>query len=95
MQIFEPLPSQLQYPEIIERAKANQSLDQSNEAGVMSATWYPPLKQTLALLSLLYGTVSPPIFEDIARRSISLCIQSLTSGASGVRRYLLSLVSSY
>lgn len=52
----------------------------------MSATWYPPLKHTLALLSLLYGTVSPSIFEDIARRSIILCIQSLINGASGVRR---------
>jgi hypothetical protein len=87
--MFEALPSQLQYPEIIERANSNQvtSPAQTNEAGIMSATWYPPLKQTLALLSLLYGTVSAPIFEDMARRSITLCLQALAIGATGVRRY--------
>lgn len=85
--MFEPLPSQLAYPDIIERAR-NSIIngEQVNDASIMSATWYPPLKHTLALLSLLYGAVSAPIFEDLARRSITLCIQSLTSGASGVRR---------
>lgn len=85
--MFEPLPSQLAYPDIIEKARnlVNNG-EYSNDANVMSITWYPPLKHTLALLSLLYGAVSPPIFEDLARRSITLCIQSLTSGSSGVRR---------
>jgi hypothetical protein len=85
--MFEPLLSQLAYPELLEKALNLTETESSTDAGAMSATWYPPLKSTLALLSLLYGAVNAPIFEDLARRSITLCIQSLSSGANGVKRW--------
>jgi conserved oligomeric Golgi complex subunit 3 len=57
----------------------------------MSATWYPPLKHTLALLSQLYGAISTGVFEDIARRAVELCVHTLSTGAVGVRRWKTQL----
>ena len=105
--LFEPLPSQLAYPDLLEHphtqnndqkpasgtntaasrllAKAgkptpgggtsipastadNTATDSDNGGGNdnsqdLSRTWYPPLKHTLSLLSLLYGVVDPAVFE--------------------------------
>ena len=52
----------------------------------VSRTWYPPLKNTLALLSKLYGVVEMSVFEDFARRGVILCVNSLRSGADKVKR---------
>merc|ERR1711871_1243860 len=52
----------------------------------VSRTWYPPLKNTLALLSKLYGVVEMSVFEDFARRGVLLCVNSLRSGADKVKR---------
>eukprot|EP01041_Mallomonas_annulata_P006587 gene6587-13326_t len=52
----------------------------------VAKTWYPPLRQTLTLLSKLYGVVDRFIFEDFARRAVSICVQALRTGADGVRR---------
>ena len=108
VQLFEPLHSQLAYPDILERASnshqnstkiaGKSSLSTRNEVTpshtVASAstvedvarTWYPPLKSTLSLLSKLYGVVDRVVFEDFARRSVQLCVESLRHGADGVRR---------
>ena len=97
--MFEPLPSQLAYPDILERHRAKlleetgevAAEEASSNAHVMSATWYPPLKHTLALLSQLYGAISTGIFEDLARRAVELCVHSLSTGAQGVRRWKTQL----
>ncbi len=52
----------------------------------VSATWYPPLRQTLALLSKLYGVVEPTVFEDFARRAVHQCILCLRQGAELIAR---------
>ena len=52
----------------------------------VSKTWYPPLKNTLALLSKLYGVVEMSVFEDFARRGVLLCVNSLRAGADKVKR---------
>lgn len=56
-------------------------------SGDISRTWYPPLRHTLSLLSLLFGVVDPAVFEDLARRGVAALIESLTRGAVGVRRW--------
>lgn len=88
--MFEPLPSQLAYPDILERyaeLRASEGAAQgSGSVNDVSKTWYPPLRQTLALLSKLYGVVEMTVFEDFARRSVELCVQVLKSGAEGVKR---------
>lgn len=98
--MFEPLPSQLAYPDILEKHMAKLQEESSrgvagasdeSKAHAMSATWYPPLKHTLALLSQLYGAISTGVFEDIARRAVELCVQALTAGAVGVRRWKTQL----
>jgi conserved oligomeric Golgi complex subunit 3 len=98
VQLFEPLPSQLAYPDILEKAreaKANPPSDSPPLSLSMSLTWYPPLRHTLALLSQLYGAVSSTVFEDLARRAVTLCIQALSHGAAGVRRCVCVDVCSY
>ena len=136
VQLFEPLPSQLAYPDILEQQHTSSSSSSSSHksaanintaasrllakggkavagaqvvsgAGEQSAgaggsasasagpdaredvslTWYPPLRHTLSLLSLLYGTVDPGVFEDLARRGVAGCIAALGRGAGGVRRW--------
>jgi len=101
VQMFEPLPSQLAYPEILEKhaqsvKDSHQQQQQQIQEGVeapanvpvedASKTWYLPLKQTLALLSKLYGVIEMPVFEHYARRSVELCVQSLKAGSEGVKR---------
>lgn len=99
VEMFEALPSQLAYPDILTRALTNLDEPLSNRlqhdtlARVESeglapiSTWYPPMRHTLSLLSQIYGVVSKTIFEDVARRAVSECITSLEGGASGVRKW--------
>lgn len=94
VEMFEPLPSQLSYPDILERyeeSKRTQRGKGSSPGGSeqiveVYQTWYPPMKQTLSLLSKLYGVIEMTIFEDFARRCIDLCIKSLQHASDGVRR---------
>lgn len=77
--MFEPISSQLAYPELLhhdETALVSPS-ESSAQRGMddVSRTWYPPLKSTLALLSKLYGVVEMAVFEDFARRGVFLCVQ--------------------
>ena len=62
--------------------------DSAAQRGIddVSRTWYPPLKNTLALLSKLYGVVEMSVFEDFARRGVLLCVNALRSGADKVKR---------
>ena len=104
---FEPLHSQLSYPDILEVAvadsKGSKLRSPSHASGSGSGgngsskaaappiddivrTWYPPLRHTLGLLSKLYGVVDRLVFEDFARRAVSLCVRTLRAGADGVRR---------
>jgi hypothetical protein len=62
-----------------------QQQQQQLQSAEMAATWFPPLRDTLFLLSQLYGVVDTVIFEDVARKSILGCIQALEIGAGGVR----------
>mmetsp|Transcript_30270 Transcript_30270/g.50665 ORF Transcript_30270/g.50665 Transcript_30270/m.50665 type:complete len:558 (-) Transcript_30270:114-1787(-) len=119
VQMFEPRPSHLAYPDILEEfvlntsGKANNNDNEDVVAAAMAAvpvipgstgagtgttptpsvvvvdvyqTWYPPMRQTLSLLSKLYGVVEASVFEDFARRSVDLCVQALRKAAEGVRR---------
>jgi hypothetical protein len=91
IQLFDPLPSQLAYPEILEQyleAKKEAEASSALAAPVLdiSRTWYAPLRNTLGLLSKLYGVVEMPVFEDFARRSVRQCIHTLKVGAEGVRK---------
>ena len=91
---FVPLPSHVTYPDILEAAKEAQT--QATESTVTSAltsdendvsrTWYPSLKQTLALLSKLYGVAETGVFEDFARRAVEECVQSLQRGSEAVKK---------
>lgn len=103
VQLFEPLPSHVAYPDILETLEekkkriannsntSNNHNSDNNEAETITVqdiyqTWYPPMRQTLSLLSKLYGVVVAPVFEDFARRSIEACIVSLRHGADHVKR---------
>lgn len=93
IQCFEPLPSQLAYPAILEEAKAvatkaNGVNDGDNFVTLesISRTWYPPLKSTLALLSKLYGVIDAGTFEEFASRVVPLCVKMLRNGADKIRR---------
>ena len=99
VQLFQPLPSQLAYPDLLEKfaeqqQKEQQQQQQSDGSTVVAATaydrvsgtWYPPLHQTLALLSKLYGVVDMSVFEDFARRSVEVCVLALRAGSDGVKR---------
>lgn len=91
IQLFEPLPSQLSYPDILENfVSSQQNSSKINNSNIdkedSSTTWYPPLRHTLSLLSKLYGVVEMPVFEDFARRSVVLCVETLKKGSEGVKR---------
>ena len=132
VELFEPMPSHLAYPDILEkhaeaaeahrageaeRAKAaylrRQQLQRAQAEATdgditdvaaagglgsggsgedapyvedVSKTWYPPLKQTLSLLSKLYGVVDMALFEHFAGRAVELCVLALQAGADGVRK---------
>jgi hypothetical protein len=60
---------------------------QDDSSQDISRSWYPPLKHTLSLLSMLYGVVDSTVFEDLARRGVAACIDTLIKGAAGVRRW--------
>lgn len=98
VQLFEPLPSQLNYPKILEinteLTPDNTTVKNPNNASTISLlststssaslitssqniVWYPPLKDTLNLLSKLYNCLPISVFEDFAQRSIELCLESL------------------
>jgi len=130
VELFEPMPSHLAYPDILEKhAEANEAhrageaerakaaylrhqqqqraqaeiadSDVTDVAALSSSgggwedapyvedvskTWYPPLKQTLSLLSKLYGVVDMAVFEHFAGRAVELCVLALQAGADGVRK---------
>jgi hypothetical protein len=97
VQMFEPLPSHLAYPDILEEyatsgtaaSSANPSVPAGATAGPIGdlyQTWYPPMRNTLSLLSKLYGVVELPVFEDFARRAIDLCVAALRKGSEGIKR---------
>ena len=79
IQLFAPSQQNIAYPDILKDSgeKSNSTsgdqvqslLDSTAQKGleVVSKTWYPPLKSTLALLSRLYGVVEMSVFEDFAR----------------------------
>jgi hypothetical protein len=90
IQLFEPLPSQLSYPDILENFLSSQQNssknNKNNDKDDSSKTWYPPLRNTLSLLSKLYGVIEMPVFEDFARRSVVLCVKTLKNGSKGVKK---------
>jgi conserved oligomeric Golgi complex subunit 3 len=93
IQSFEPRPSQLNYPDIIEAANTHMSsintsnnANSSNSSDDVSRSWFPTLKATLALLSKLYGIVDMAIFEDFACRCLSACITTLSNAATLIRK---------
>lgn len=90
VQLFEPLPSHIAYPEILEKSKEQVASEGDNNAHLsptnVTSTWYPTLRESLSLLSQLYGAVNKTVFEDLARRTVILCIQTLTSGANKIRK---------
>lgn len=59
----------------------------SGSSDDMSRTWFAPLRDTLALLSKLYGVVDMSVFEDFARRSVTACVMALKVASEGVKRH--------
>lgn len=122
IQFFEPLPSQVAYPDILEKFKngnsngngssngnhhpsadsivsldsnlnhnnsnnSNKNTDDSTESiDNISRTWYPPLRNTLSLLSKLYGILEMNVFDDFARRSVRSCVTVLTKASEQVKK---------
>ena len=99
VQMFEPLPTQVAYPDILEKHQASSRASPPSSPSVsgslesVAGTWYPPLRSTLSLLSRLYGVVDRAVFDDIARRSVVLCVEALRRGSEAVRRVRLQLHS--
>lgn len=52
----------------------------------MSKTWYPPLRDTLGLLSKLYGVVEMAVFEDFARRCVVACVSTLKRASEEIKK---------
>lgn len=52
----------------------------------ISATWYPPLLNTLSLLSKLYGCLEIKIFEHFASQLIFYCLNSLKKGSEKIKQ---------
>jgi hypothetical protein len=52
----------------------------------ISATWYPPLLNTLSLLSKLYGCLEIKIFEHFASQLIFFCLNSLRKGSEKIKQ---------
>jgi hypothetical protein len=52
----------------------------------ISATWYPPLLNTLSLLSKLYGCLEIKIFEHFASQLIFFCLSSLRKGSEKIKQ---------
>jgi hypothetical protein len=96
IQCFEPLPSQLAYPDILtdiraaaaEKAKAAASGHDDSYLTLdsIAQSWYPPMRGTLSLLSKLYGVIDAGTFEDFASRVVPLCVKMLRNGADKIRR---------
>eukprot|EP00428_Durinskia_dybowskii_P060658 CAMPEP_0170381734 /NCGR_PEP_ID=MMETSP0117_2-20130122/14567_1 /TAXON_ID=400756 /ORGANISM="Durinskia baltica, Strain CSIRO CS-38" /LENGTH=872 /DNA_ID=CAMNT_0010637325 /DNA_START=183 /DNA_END=2801 /DNA_ORIENTATION=+ len=94
VQLFEPLPSQLAYPDILDDCLTNKETGgvcnsaQNSSISVSEVynTWYPPMRSTLSLLSKLFGVVQQAVFEDFARRAIDLCVTVLKKGSDAIKR---------
>jgi uncharacterized protein YoxC len=94
IQFYEPLPSHLQYPDILEKygeklkatTPVSSSLSSSSSNQEVYETWYPPLRLSLSLLSKLYGIIDMTIFEHFARRCIEICISTLIHGSEQIKR---------
>ena len=86
IQMFEPSAEHTSYPEILEKSIANGNDEGAETLEIISKTWYPPLRATLALLSKLYGVVEVVVFEDFARRSVDFCVASLKHGSDQIKR---------
>jgi hypothetical protein len=102
IQLFHPQPDQIDFPKILIESKAvtqndvtiSNGDDKTQQRVVASIdhiaqTWYRPVRDTLSLLSKLYGTVDMNVFEDVARRSSRLCIDSLLKGAKLISKNTL------
>ena len=98
--MFDPLPSQLAYPDILEKHRQTLHTENTPDAPekslcasshILASTWYPPLRHTLSLLSQLYGAISKSVFDDLAGRAVEMCVLSLSRGAVGVRRWKTTL----
>ena len=45
------------------------------------ASWYPPLRSTLVVLSKIYRAVDMGVFEDLAGEAVGLCTDALKAAA--------------
>jgi hypothetical protein len=88
IQLFEPTSEHLAYPDILEKNVTlnDDGTEIPETLDVISKTWYPPLRATLALLSKLYGVVEVVVFEDFARRSIDFCVTTLKIGSDQIKK---------
>lgn len=104
IQFYEPLPSHLSYPEILEtyEKRGEKRTDSVTTTTSFPSTtlsiedvydtWYPPMRLTLSLLSKLYGIIDNLIFEDFARRSIEIVITILHQGSETIKRQQKTLM---
>ena len=97
VQLYSPLPSHLAYPDLLQRnesenaepqaANGDSDIISDNAIEAISATWYPPMKSTLLLLSQLFGSVNSTIFEDFSHHALTMCIEALIQGSRSIKKY--------
>lgn len=95
VQLYSPLPSHLAYPDLLQQQEngepqaVNGDIDVSGDNAIeaISATWYPPMKSTLLLLSQLFGSVNSTIFEDFSHHALTMCIEALIQGSRSIKKY--------
>eukprot|EP01039_Chlorochromonas_danica_P003267 gene3267-3580_t len=98
VQMFEALPSQLDYPDLLLPRNAQskhdyptnhrqqQRVEMTEQEVGMYGSWYPPLRHTLSLLSKLYNIIDKVVFEDFSFHAIRYCIEALRTGSQAVKR---------
>ncbi|KAG8822151.1 Golgi transport complex subunit 3 [Serendipita sp. 401] len=87
IRLHTPTDDDLRYPDKLIEHRATQvqeppkgssdSSDNQEEMQADESTWYPSVRKTAWIMSMLDEFVKPEIFHDIAREAISFCRESL------------------
>ncbi|GKY91274.1 hypothetical protein MPSEU_000099900 [Mayamaea pseudoterrestris] len=50
------------------------------------ASWFPPMRSVLRILSKIFRVVEPPVFESIALEAVQACTRCLKDGAAYIKQ---------
>ncbi len=87
---FAPAAAHLEYPERLQAAAAAAAAAPVKASAgehtlrSLGGSWYPTLERTLLVLSKLYLSIEPVVFEGLAQEAVSVCIESLSSAAKTI-----------